>query len=374
MGEREHDGLLVDFGGVLTTNIWESFGAFCDLEGLERDAVRGMFRERGEGLALLRRLERGAISDEEFERDFGAMLGVEPGGLIERLFAGLGPDEAMIAAVEAVRDAGIGTGLISNSWGTGIYERAPMAIFDATVISGDVGLHKPEPEIYRLGAERIGVPIERCVFVDDLRENIEGAEAVGMTGVLHRETEDTIVELEKLLRLPLSQRRPPSFLLGCLAQIASREHGVIDLDTMIDAGIPPSTIRAWARRGHLHRLHDRVYSVIPPALLTQEGRWLAAVKSCGPDAVLSHGSAGQLRGLIPRRARLAIHVSLTTRRRIRPAGIVVHRPRRLDARDVVHRLHIPTTSATRTLFDQAGIASGRELREQFEHADTRPCL
>ncbi len=204
MAAREHEGLLVDFGGVLTTNIWESFGSFCDLEGLERDAVRGLFRERGGGLALLRKLERGAISDEDFERDFGAMLGVEPAGLIERLFAGLGPDEAMIAAVEAVRATGIDTGLISNSWGTGIYERAPMAIFDATVISGDVGLHKPEPEIYRLGAERIGVPPERCIFVDDLRENIEGAEAVGMAGVLHRETADTIAELEELLAIALT--------------------------------------------------------------------------------------------------------------------------------------------------------------------------
>jgi epoxide hydrolase-like predicted phosphatase len=109
----------------------------------------------------------------------------------------------MIAAVKAVRDAGIGTGLISNSWGTGIYERAPMEIFDATVISGDVGLHKPQPEIYRLGSERIGVPPERCVFVDDLRENIEGAEAVGMAGVLHRESRDTIAELERLLGVEL---------------------------------------------------------------------------------------------------------------------------------------------------------------------------
>lgn len=203
MAEREHDGLLVDFGGVLTTNIWESFGAFCDAEGLEPGAVKGLFRDRGDGLALLRRLERGAISDADFERDFGAMLGVEPAGLIGRLFAGLGPEEAMIAAVQAVRDAGIPTGLISNSWGTGIYERAPMHIFDATVVSGDVGLHKPEPEIYLLGAERIGVPAERCVFVDDLRENIDGAEAVGMTGVLHREAEATIAELEEKLGVEL---------------------------------------------------------------------------------------------------------------------------------------------------------------------------
>lgn len=204
MPERYCDGLLVDFGGVLTTNIWESFGAFCEGEGLERDAVRELFRDRGDGLALLRRLERGAITDEDFERDFGAMLGVEPGGVIERLFAGLGPDEVMIAAVKSVRAADIRTGLISNSWGTGIYERAPMEIFDATVISGDVGLHKPEPEIYRLGAERIGIPPERCVFVDDLRENIEGAEAVGMTGVLHRDAAETIAELERLLDVSLA--------------------------------------------------------------------------------------------------------------------------------------------------------------------------
>jgi putative hydrolase of the HAD superfamily len=205
VAERVRHGLLVDYGGVLTTNIWDSFGSFCDSEGLERDAVRELFRERGDGLALLRRLERGAVSDADFERDFGGMLGVPAEGLIDRLFAGLGPDEAMIGAVGAAREAGVPTGLISNSWGTGIYDRAPMAIFDATVISGDVGLHKPQPEIYELGAERLGVPADRCVFVDDLRENVDGAEAVGMAGVLHRDASDTIAELERLLGVSLAQ-------------------------------------------------------------------------------------------------------------------------------------------------------------------------
>lgn len=203
MEERDLEGLLVDFGGVLTTDIWASFGAFCDAEGLERDAVKELFRDRGEGLALLRKLERGAVSDDDFERDFGAMLGVAPAGVIERLFAGLGPDEAMIAAVKAAGAAGIRTGLISNSWGTGIYERAPMEIFDATVISGDVGMHKPEPEIYRLGAERIGVEPAGCVFVDDLRENVAGAEAVGMTALLHRDAAATVAALEGLFGLTL---------------------------------------------------------------------------------------------------------------------------------------------------------------------------
>ena len=194
-------GLLVDFGGVLTTNIWVSFRAFCDAEGLDPEAVRATFRDDGPGLRLLRSLEKGEVSDADFERRYGELLGVEPEGLIARLFAGLGPDEAMVAIVGEVRAAGFPTGLISNSWGTGIYERAPMEIFDATVISGDVGLHKPQPEIYELGAERLGVAAGDCVFVDDLRENVAGAEAVGMTALLHRDAESTIAELRRLFAL-----------------------------------------------------------------------------------------------------------------------------------------------------------------------------
>ena len=72
-------------------------------------------------------------------------------------------------------------------------------LFDAVVISGDVGLHKPQPEIYLLACERLGVEPGDCVFVDDLRENCEGAEAVGMTAILHRDTAETISQLEGLL-------------------------------------------------------------------------------------------------------------------------------------------------------------------------------
>ncbi len=199
MAEPQLQGLLVDFGGVLTTNIWDSFDRFCENEDLERGTVLELFRADGEALALLRSLERGAVTDEEFENDFGEMLGVAPDGLIERLFGGLAPEQAMIDAVKTARAAGLRTGLITNSWGMGIYDRAPLAIFDATVISGDVGLHKPQPEIYELGADRIGVAPTACVFVDDLRENVAGAEAVGMKAILHRDPAATIAELESLL-------------------------------------------------------------------------------------------------------------------------------------------------------------------------------
>src|SRR5689334_9468052 len=120
------------------------------------------------------------------------------------MFAGLGPDEAMIRAVAAAREAGLSTGLISNSWGLGIYERAPMDIFDATVISGDVGLHKPQPEIYLLACERLSVAPSACVFVDDLAENVAGAEAIGMAGVRHRDAAETVPLLERLLGVALT--------------------------------------------------------------------------------------------------------------------------------------------------------------------------
>ena len=200
-------GLILDFGGVLTTNVFESFRAFCEAEGLEPNTVKEVFRSRGEGLDLLRRLERGELTVEEFEPKFAAVLGIDDRaeGMVARLFAGVGPDERMADAVRRARAAGIPTGLISNSWGGTTYDRQLIdELFDAAVISGDVGMHKPEPDIFHLGAEKIGVPPEECVFVDDLRENCEGAEAVGMTAILHRGADSTLPELERLLGVPVA--------------------------------------------------------------------------------------------------------------------------------------------------------------------------
>jgi putative hydrolase of the HAD superfamily len=198
--------LLVDFGGVLTTDIWSSFAAFCEQRGLDAEAAKQLFREDPDALATLRGLETGEVEAPEFERRFAELLGTEPEGLIEGLFAGLQPAEPMVEAVRRAREAGVPTGLISNSWVMDHYTDEIRGLFDAVVISAEVGLHKPQPEIYRLAAERLGVATENCVIVDDLRENCAGAEAVGMTAVLHRDADQTIARMEELLGIELTAR------------------------------------------------------------------------------------------------------------------------------------------------------------------------
>ena len=199
--DRYHTGLLVDFGGVLTTSVWNSFADFCRHKGLAEDAVRAMFRDDPAALAELRELETGRLSEEEFERRFAERLGLDDAeDLIDSMFRGMRPSEPMVAAVRAARAGGIRTGLLSNSWSTSHYDRASLSeLFDTVVISADVGLHKPQPEIYLLASKQLEIEPARCVFVDDLRENCAGAEAVGMTAILHRDVAATVAKLQELL-------------------------------------------------------------------------------------------------------------------------------------------------------------------------------
>jgi putative hydrolase of the HAD superfamily len=197
-------GLLVDYGGVLTTDVFDSFRAFCELEGLEPDAMLRLFGNDEECRDLMLGLETGAVGAEQFEPRVAALLGVQAPGLIDRLFAGSRPDEQMLDAVRRARGAGIRTGLLSNSWGTTRYPRDVLAeLFDGVVISGEVGIRKPAPEIYALSAERIGLGSEECVFVDDLSVNLAPAAELGMATVHHRAAADTITQLERLLGVSL---------------------------------------------------------------------------------------------------------------------------------------------------------------------------
>ena len=117
-----------------------------------------------------------------------------------RLFGGMQPDHAMLDGVRTARRAGVRTGMLSNSWGADRYPHELLGeLFDAWVISGEVGLRKPDPAIYSLAAERLGLTPHDCVLVDDLPGNLKPARAMGMATVRHTTAEESIPQLEELL-------------------------------------------------------------------------------------------------------------------------------------------------------------------------------
>jgi epoxide hydrolase-like predicted phosphatase len=199
-------GLLIDWGGVMTTNLMHSFRAFCEAEGLDREAVAAIFRANPDARELLFAFEEGRIPEQDFEQGLAEQLGVGSAeGLIDRLFSGASPEAAMVQAVRRARRAGVRTGLISNSWGTTRYpEQLLEELFDGIVLSGIVGIRKPAPRIYQLGAEAIGLHPRDCVFVDDLPFNLPPAEQLGMATVHHTSPAQTITELESLLGVALA--------------------------------------------------------------------------------------------------------------------------------------------------------------------------
>lgn len=196
--------LLVDFGGVLTSDVFEAFAAFCRGAGLEPDAFVRLLRRDRAAADLLVAVEVGWISEAEFERRLAPLLGadVEPEGLIGRLSGTLEPEPEMLAVVERIRAAGHPTVVVSNSFGMAAYDGYELERrVDHVVLSGEVGMRKPSRQIYAHAADLVGADPADCVFVDDLAQNVTGAERAGMTGVLHRDTAETVAALERLFEL-----------------------------------------------------------------------------------------------------------------------------------------------------------------------------
>lgn len=209
-GRHDHldqRGLLLDFGGVLTTSVLDAIRRFCAESGLEPDGLLDAFRYDPGARRLLADIERGAITQSQFEVGVGKLLGVDPHGLVKRMLASVVPDPPVLAAAERARAAGVRTGVLSNSLGLdpyNPYEEWGLADrFDAVVISEETGLRKPDPAIYRLAADRLGLPCEACVFVDDLAQNLEPARALGMTTIRKTSTDQLIGELEGVLGIRL---------------------------------------------------------------------------------------------------------------------------------------------------------------------------
>lgn len=231
-------GLVVDWGGVLTAALDGAMASWVEHDGIDHDHFRDVMRSWVERLPAgadhgsasatpvadleqaddevpartspVHLLERGELGVPEFERELAAELGrrgspVVAEGLLDRMLSGLRSlDPRMVAMLRRARSLGVRTALLSNSWGDHYPEQLWDGLFDAIVISGRVGMRKPEPEIFRHACAQLGLTPPECVMVDDLPHNVHAAVAVGMVAVHHRSYAETLAELEVLFDLPLA--------------------------------------------------------------------------------------------------------------------------------------------------------------------------
>ncbi|PRW61826.1 HAD family hydrolase [Actinopolyspora mortivallis] len=195
------DAVVFDYGGVLTAPGEQAVESWTRAEGIRRESFTTTLREWAgrdapEGTPL-HRLETGELALEEFNELLAARLRredgtrVPPAGLLERLFSFMPLDERMLDLVRSLRKEGLRTALLSNSWGNSYPWDRIGPLFEQAVISGEVGMRKPDPEIYRLLSDRMELSPERILFVDDLRANTAAAQRTGMRAVLHHDVERT---------------------------------------------------------------------------------------------------------------------------------------------------------------------------------------
>jgi putative hydrolase of the HAD superfamily len=209
--------VIIDFGGVVTNPIIDTVDAWLSAEQIDRDSYMAVMRSwvsdaYGDGAENpIHALERGECTNEEFERNLAARLTrvdgrpVQPDGLLAKMFAATALETAMLDLIRALRQAGLRTALLSNSWGSLEYPRHLFPdLFDVVVISAEVGMRKPEERIFRHTAALLGLEPAECVFIDDVAANIAAAEAIGLIGLHHREPGPTAVRLTELLGVPLS--------------------------------------------------------------------------------------------------------------------------------------------------------------------------
>jgi putative hydrolase of the HAD superfamily len=210
----EIEAVVSDFGGVLTTPLLISFMAIQDEIGIPPEtlgkAMRTMTAEDGEN--PLYALERGEIAEVDFltrlSDGLEPLLGHRPHlhRFREIYFEALDPNEPMIELMRELKATGKRMAMLTNNvreWEPLWRSMLPVdEIFETVVDSGFVGCRKPEARIYELTLERIGLPAESCLFVDDLLPNCEGAEAAGMRAVHFRNNEQAIDEIRAALTPP----------------------------------------------------------------------------------------------------------------------------------------------------------------------------
>lgn len=211
--------VFVDWGGVLTppmSMLW-STADDADHDGPSIGSLPGQKARQAFVAALASwqapdateespavRFERGEISMPEFEQALSKAVAVHgwkvpAKGLLPILMQGVSlSNKPFMDALATLHAGGVRLGVLSNSWGP-FYNKTGWEIFEDAVLSRDVGLRKPEPEIFHLACERFNVEPTECLFVDDLQVNIDAARAVGMTGVLFTTTAETLRSLARHL-------------------------------------------------------------------------------------------------------------------------------------------------------------------------------
>ena len=149
-----------------------------------------------------------------------------------------------------------------------------------------------------------------------------------------------------------------------IGRVAEGQHGVISRAQLSELGLGRGAIRHRISEGRLRRVHQGVYAIVGPRLMTRYGRWMAAVLACGPGAVLSHFGAAALWGI---RGGSRVEVTVPRGRKARP-GIKLHYAD-LPADELTVLHGIPVTGIARTLFDLSAVVQRDELRSAFRQAE-----
>jgi putative hydrolase of the HAD superfamily len=207
----EIEAVVSDFGGVLTTPLLTSFMAVQDEIGISPENLGKAMRKitDEDGANPLYALEKGEIAEVDFLARLGEalepLLGHRPElhRFRHTYFSALHPNRPMIELMRELKASGKRMAMLTNN----VREWEPLwrpmlpvdEIFETVVDSGFVGCRKPEAQIYALTLERIGLPAEACLFVDDLLPNCEGAEAAGMAAVHFRDNEQAIPAIRAAL-------------------------------------------------------------------------------------------------------------------------------------------------------------------------------
>ena len=205
--------MISDFGGVLTTPLIQSFMAFQDQTGITSETLGKAMQAATEasGDNPLYEMERGEIAEvaflEQLTVHLEPLLGHPPEmhRFKEIYFEALDPNPPMIELMRELKAAGYRMAMLTNNvreWEPLWRSMLPVdEIFELVVDSGFVGCRKPESRIYAITLDRLGLPAEACLFVDDVLVNCEGARKAGLTAVHFQENEQAIGEIRATLSI-----------------------------------------------------------------------------------------------------------------------------------------------------------------------------